>query len=63
MNNYNETSVLFRSTGFILEGFPSSVEEAEFMGENGLYPDAALTLDVTEAAVIARLLPGKASCF
>ncbi len=48
-----------RSTGFILEGFPRTVEEAQFLAERGLYPDAAITLAVEDTDIQSRLLPPK----
>lgn len=35
-----------RSTGFIMEGFPSSSEELQFMTSRGRFPDAAIVLKV-----------------
>ena len=49
----------FRSTGFVLEGFPRTTDEAEFMQEAGLFPDAAIILIVENTDVEARLLPPK----
>ncbi len=48
-----------RSTGFILEGFPKTSEEAVYIGEQGLFPDSAIILAVEDTDVIARLLPPK----
>ncbi|KAL7872074.1 hypothetical protein SRHO_G00070570 [Serrasalmus rhombeus] len=47
----------YKSTGFILEGFPQNPEEVSFLAEHHLYPDAVvdMTLEVTE--VVKRLLP------
>ncbi|KAI4890937.1 hypothetical protein NFI96_033193 [Prochilodus magdalenae] len=47
----------YKSTGFILEGFPQNPEEVSFLAEHHLYPDAVvvMTLEVTE--VVRRLLP------
>ena len=50
---------LCRSTGFILEGFPSTADEVTVLGEHGLYPDAAVVLNVEDTDVLARLLPPK----
>ncbi|XP_078492449.1 adenylate kinase 9 [Ciona intestinalis] len=47
----------FKSTGFILEGFPRSAEDCQFLAQSGLYPDAALMLMVEENDVVDRLLP------
>uniref|UniRef100_A0A6I8N3X1 Adenylate kinase 9 n=1 Tax=Ornithorhynchus anatinus TaxID=9258 RepID=A0A6I8N3X1_ORNAN len=46
-----------RSTGFVLDGFPRTAEEAQFLAEHGLCPDAAVVLQVEEGDVSARLLP------
>eukprot|EP00057_Strongylocentrotus_purpuratus_P026855 XP_011681329.1 PREDICTED: adenylate kinase 9 [Strongylocentrotus purpuratus] len=49
----------YKSTGFILEGFPRTSEEAQFMAEHGLFPDAALLLNVEDSDITSRLLPPK----
>ena len=49
----------FRSTGFVLEGFPRNVDEANFMQESGLFPDAGIILNVEDTDVTGRLLPPK----
>ncbi|XP_050391523.2 adenylate kinase 9 [Patella vulgata] len=49
----------FKSTGFILEGFPRTADEVRYLAEMGLFTDAALILSVTDADVIGRLLPPK----
>lgn len=46
-----------RSTGFVLEGFPRTPEEAKYLAEVGLFPDTALVLAVEDNDVISRLLP------
>lgn len=48
-----------RSTGFILEGFPRTGEEARYLAEMGLFPDCAIMLGVEDTDVIGRLLPPK----
>ncbi|XP_021097664.1 adenylate kinase 9 isoform X2 [Heterocephalus glaber] len=45
------------STGFILDGFPRYLEEAQFMGERGFFPDAAVFIQVDEQDISDRLLP------
>ncbi|KAE8602715.1 hypothetical protein XENTR_v10014094 [Xenopus tropicalis] len=47
----------FRSTGFILDGFPNTAEETQYLGEKGFFPDIAVFLDVEESAICDRLLP------
>merc|ERR1739842_251443 len=49
----------FKSTGFILEGFPRTSEEVKYLQEAGLFPDAAIILQVSDDDVIGRLLPPK----
>ena len=62
MTNLTNLVVLLfdpRSTGFVLEGFPRNVEECSYLGEQGLFPDAAILLAVEDTDVIGRLLPPK----
>lgn len=40
-----------------MEGFPRTPEEARFLAEAGLFPDASVILNVEDTDVIARLLP------
>ncbi|XP_053155672.1 adenylate kinase 9 isoform X5 [Hemicordylus capensis] len=47
----------FRSTGFILDGFPRTTEEAQYLAERSLCPDIAMFLEVEEDDISARLLP------
>ncbi|XP_072264855.1 adenylate kinase 9 isoform X2 [Pyxicephalus adspersus] len=47
----------FRSTGFILDGFPSNVEEVQYVGERGYFPDIAVFLEADESDICDRLLP------
>ncbi|XP_018429496.1 PREDICTED: adenylate kinase 9 [Nanorana parkeri] len=47
----------FRSTGFILDGFPSSIEEVQYIGERGFFPDIAVFLEADESDICDRLLP------
>jgi adenylate/nucleoside-diphosphate kinase len=49
--------IVHRSKGFILEGLPHFADEAAFLAELGLYPDAVVSLEVEDTDVIARLLP------
>ena len=51
--------IYFRSTGFILEGFPRTSEEAKYLAEMGLFPDVAAIINVEVEDVINRLLPPK----
>ncbi|XP_075780087.1 adenylate kinase 9 isoform X4 [Pelodiscus sinensis] len=46
-----------RSTGFILDGFPRTLEEAQFLSERGLCPDVAVIIQVEESDISDRLLP------
>ncbi|XP_074166225.1 LOW QUALITY PROTEIN: adenylate kinase 9 [Sminthopsis crassicaudata] len=47
-----------RSVGFILDGFPRTLEEVQFMGEHGFCPDAVVALLVEEQEIIDRLISG-----
>ncbi|XP_077158489.1 adenylate kinase 9 isoform X2 [Paroedura picta] len=47
----------FRSTGFILDGFPRTAEEAVYLAERGLCPDIAVYLEAEEDDTIDRILP------
>ncbi|KAJ8397628.1 hypothetical protein AAFF_G00436270 [Aldrovandia affinis] len=47
----------YRSTGFILEGFPQNPEEVQYLAQNCLFPDAALIVSVELPDVVPRLLP------
>ncbi|ESO88926.1 hypothetical protein LOTGIDRAFT_105959, partial [Lottia gigantea] len=49
----------FKSTGFILEGFPRTGDEVRYLADMGLYTDASIILSVNDADVIGRLLPPK----
>ena len=48
-----------RDTGFILEGFPRTPQEATFMTDSGLFPDACILLEVEDDNVSDRQLPKK----
>uniref|UniRef100_A0A8B9DH83 Adenylate kinase 9 n=1 Tax=Anser cygnoides TaxID=8845 RepID=A0A8B9DH83_ANSCY len=47
----------FRSTGFILDGFPRTLDEAQYLSERGLCPDVAVYINVEENDIIDRLFP------
>ncbi|NWR57989.1 KAD9 kinase, partial [Bucorvus abyssinicus] len=47
----------FRSTGFILDGFPRTLDEARYLSERGLCPDVAVYIQVEESDVLDRLFP------
>ena len=49
----------FKSTGFVLEGFPRTNEEAQFLINSGMFPDCIVMLSVSDEDVINRVLPGK----
>ena len=49
----------FKSNGFVLEGFPRTNEEAQFLINNGLFPESIVMLSVNDEDVISRVLPGK----
>ena len=43
----------------MLEGFPRTAEEAQYLAERGFYTDAALILTVEDSDIVDRLLPPK----
>ncbi|NXP71405.1 KAD9 kinase, partial [Ramphastos sulfuratus] len=47
----------FRSTGFILDGFPRTVDEAQYLSERGLCPDVAVFIEVEDSDILDRLFP------
>ncbi|XP_027755310.1 adenylate kinase 9 isoform X2 [Empidonax traillii] len=47
----------FRSTGFILDGFPRTVDEAKYLSERGLCPDVAVYIQVEDRDILDRLFP------
>ncbi|XP_073432131.1 adenylate kinase 9 isoform X2 [Dendrobates tinctorius] len=49
----------FHSAGFVLDGFPSTVEEVQYMGDRGLFPDIAVFLEADESDICDRLLPSR----
>lgn len=46
-----------RSTGFILDGFPRTSDEVQYLSERGLCPDVAVYIQVEESDVLDRLFP------
>ncbi|NWW54969.1 KAD9 kinase, partial [Pedionomus torquatus] len=47
----------FRSTGFILDGFPRTLHEAQYLSKQGLCPDIAVFIEVEESDILDRLFP------
>ncbi|XP_063245853.1 adenylate kinase 9 isoform X2 [Prinia subflava] len=47
----------FRSTGFILDGFPRTSDEARYLSEQGLCPDIVVYIQVEEDDILNRLFP------
>ncbi|XP_066533319.1 adenylate kinase 9 [Hoplias malabaricus] len=47
----------YKSTGFILEGFPQNPEEVSFLTDHHLYPDAVVVMTLEVSEVARRLLP------
>ncbi|NXP12749.1 KAD9 kinase, partial [Thinocorus orbignyianus] len=47
----------FRSTGFILDGFPRTLHEAQYLSKQGLCPDIAVYIEVEESDILDRLFP------
>ena len=46
-----------RNTGFILEGFPRTSDDCQYLVDRGFFPDLALLLMVEDEDVVKRLLP------
>ena len=44
-----------------MEDFPRVADEASALGESGLYPDAAIVLEMEDTDAVARLLPPRLS--
>lgn len=42
-----------------MEGFPSNADDCGYLGDAGLFPDAAVLLNVQDTDVVGRLLPPK----
>ncbi|XP_064400448.1 adenylate kinase 9-like [Halichondria panicea] len=49
----------YKSTGFILEGFPTNPDDLRFLASKGLFTDCAVVLQVEEKEMVNRLLPNK----
>ncbi|XP_043531266.1 adenylate kinase 9 [Chiloscyllium plagiosum] len=49
----------FKSTGFVLDGFPTTSEEVQYLIKNSLFPDASIFIKVEESNVIDWILPSK----
>ncbi|XP_050995505.1 adenylate kinase 9 isoform X2 [Labeo rohita] len=49
----------YKSTGFILEGFPQNQEEVSFIVEHRLFPDVVAVMSVEVSEVVRRLLPSR----
>ncbi|XP_048858202.1 adenylate kinase 9 isoform X2 [Brienomyrus brachyistius] len=47
----------YKSAGFILEGFPQSLEDVQYLMDHCLLPDATVVMEVETADVLRRLLP------
>ncbi|XP_030303821.1 adenylate kinase 9 [Calypte anna] len=47
----------FRSTGFILDGFPRTPDEAKYLADQGLCPDVVFYIQVEESDILNRLFP------
>ncbi|XP_062872509.1 adenylate kinase 9 [Trichomycterus rosablanca] len=47
----------YKSTGFILEGFPQHLDEVSFLVEHNLYPDTVLVMNAEVSTVVKHLLP------
>lgn len=53
----NDKYFPIRSTGFILDGFPRTLDEAQYLSERGLCPEVAVYIQVEESDVLDRLFP------
>lgn len=49
----------YRSRGFILEGFPRTTEDVEYLQNGDLYFDFAIAMNADVDDVVPRLLPGR----
>ncbi|XP_038656937.1 adenylate kinase 9 [Scyliorhinus canicula] len=47
----------YKSKGFILDGFPATTDEVQYLASSGLFPDAAIYIKIEEANVINWILP------
>ncbi|XP_044146654.1 adenylate kinase 9 [Bufo gargarizans] len=47
----------FHATGFVLDGFPNTVDEVQYIGDHGLFPEIAILLEADESDICDRLLP------
>uniref|UniRef100_UPI003AAF6DC3 adenylate kinase 9 n=1 Tax=Centroberyx gerrardi TaxID=166262 RepID=UPI003AAF6DC3 len=47
----------YKSTGFILEGFPRSADEVQYMVQRQLFPDVAVIMAADVMDIVRRLLP------
>ena len=50
---------MFRSQGFILEGFPRTPDEVGYLAESSLFPDAVIVFAVDDPDVVARRFPDR----
>lgn len=55
--NVHTSHSLGRSTGFVLEGFPSNTDEVEYLLQQQLFPDLVLIMEANIVEVQKRLLP------
>lgn len=53
----NDKYFPIRSTGFILDGFPRTLDEAQYLSERGVCPEVAVYIQVEESDVLDRLFP------
>ncbi|XP_059501210.1 adenylate kinase 9 isoform X2 [Stegostoma tigrinum] len=49
----------FKSTGFVLDGFPATAEEVQYLVKCSLFPDAAIFIKVEERNVLNWILPSR----
>ncbi|CAI8010883.1 Adenylate kinase 9 [Geodia barretti] len=49
----------YKSTGFIMEGFPATADELEYMTSRGRFPDMAVIMQVEANDIVRRLLEAR----
>ncbi|CAI9737012.1 Hypothetical predicted protein [Octopus vulgaris] len=49
----------YRSVGFVLEGYPSMVDDVSLTANSGCFPEVAIILNIEAEDVINRLLPAR----
>ncbi|XP_067841405.1 adenylate kinase 9 [Heptranchias perlo] len=47
----------FKSKGFVLDGFPHTADDVQYLASHSLFPDAAILIKVEESNVVDWILP------